>query len=65
VRIAFEILNARYNARLTTLISSELDIGELSKVDGAVAGRIKEMSGLFLSNIHSDESRDYRWRTQR
>ena len=43
VRIAFEILNARYNdSRLRTVISSELTIDDLLKIDEALGGRIYE-----------------------
>jgi len=61
VRLAFEILNARYNAKLVTLISSEHTIDELSKIDGAIAGRINQMGGLYIINIAHDATRDYRW----
>jgi len=63
VKLAFEILNARYNAQLTTLISSEFSIDELSDIDTAIAGRINQMCGKFLTNIARKASRDYRWNT--
>jgi len=63
VKLAFEILNARYNAQLTTLISSEFNIDELSDIDTAIAGRINQMCGSFLTNIARKASRDYRWNT--
>jgi len=62
VRLAFEILNARYNSCLTTLISSEFSIDELSNVDTAIAGRINEMGGMYIVNIERNADRDYRWR---
>ena len=43
VRLAYEILNARYNnATLRTIISTELDLRELFDIDEAMAGRIYE-----------------------
>lgn len=43
VRLAFEILNARYNdSKLRTVISSELGIEDLLDIDEAICGRIKE-----------------------
>lgn len=48
VRMAFEILNARYNdTRLRTVISSEMTIKALLKVDEALGGRIWERSSGY------------------
>lgn len=48
-RLAFELLNARYNDRkLRTIISSELDITELFDYDEALAGRIYERSKNYI-----------------
>ena len=45
IRLAFEILNARYNnTRLRTIISTEIDIKQLMEADEALAGRIYERS---------------------
>lgn len=42
-RLAFEILNARYNdSKLRTVISSEIGMEDLLDVDEAICGRIKE-----------------------
>jgi len=62
VRLTFEIINARYNTRLTTIISSEFTIDELNGIDAAIAGRIREMCGSYLWNIKRSNSRNYRWR---
>lgn len=49
VRLAFEILNARYNdSKLRTVISSELGIEDILDIDEAICGRIKERSRGFL-----------------
>ena len=44
IKLAFEILNARYSRRLKTIISSEITLDGLFEIDEAVAGRIFEMS---------------------
>lgn len=45
VRLAFEILNARYNdSRLRTILSSELSLREICELDEALGGRIYERS---------------------
>ena len=44
VKLAFEILNARYNRRLRTVISSEITLEGLFQIDEAIAGRIYELS---------------------
>jgi len=62
VRLAFEIINARYNSRVTTLISSEFTIDELRGIDAALAGRINEMCGVYVLNIGRDEKKNYRWK---
>lgn len=48
VRLAFEILNARYNdSKLRTVISSEVDMEQLLQIDEALGGRIYERSKGF------------------
>lgn len=49
IRIAFEILNARYvNTKLRTIISSEKSIEEILNRDEALGGRIYERSRGYL-----------------
>ncbi len=60
MNLAFEIINARYNADLVTLISSEITIEEIYDMDIALAGRIMEMSGKNLISIAPDTSKNYR-----
>lgn len=65
VNVAFEILNSRYvNDNLITVISSELTVQELVKIDEAIAGRILEKSGLnkYCLNIHKNPSKNFRFR---
>ena len=58
VNLAFSILNDRYNSSgKKTIISTELTINEISKIDDAIAGRIVERSkGFFL------KAPDVNWR---
>ena len=45
IRLAFEILNARYNdSKLRTIISTEIDIKKLLEIDEALGGRVYERS---------------------
>ena len=45
VRLAFEIINARYNdSHLRTIFSSEINFEGLEEIDEAVCGRIYERS---------------------
>lgn len=60
INIAYEILNYRYNKKLLTIISTELQNGELIKIDEATAGRIIEMCGDNLINVSKDINKNYR-----
>ncbi len=61
IRLAFEILDARYNSRLPTIISCELPFDRLTELDQAIAGRIREMCGPFMVNIEPDIKKNYRY----
>ena len=61
INIAYELINYRYNNRdKVTLISSELDLEQLSAVDGAIAGRIKERCGEYFLQIPKDQNKNWR-----
>lgn len=61
IRLAFEIINYRYNRNLRTIITSEKNIQELyHNIDSAIAGRIAEKCGTFKYTIQPDPSKDYR-----
>lgn len=61
IRLAFEIINYRYNKNLRTIITSEKTLAELYKtVDSAIAGRIAEMCGDFKYSVNEDPKKDYR-----
>lgn len=58
LRLAFEIINSRYNdTALRTVISSELMIEDILDIDEALGGRIKERSKGYLV-----KSVDENWR---
>ena len=54
--------NARYHARLPTILSCELTFEELVMLDEAIAGRIREMCGPFLVSVDRDMRKNYRLR---
>lgn len=60
--LAFQILNARYNSRKPTVISSELTVSDLAREDSAVSGRIIEMAdkGEYALSIGNDPEKDMR-----
>ncbi len=57
---AYEVINARYTAKKTTIISSELLKNDLYKFDSALAGRIFERTGEFIIQISADDGKNYR-----
>ena len=64
LEIAFDVVNRRYNNRRPTIFSSEIQLGELEKLDKALFGRIKERCGKFSLNIKNEDGRNYRKRTK-
>ena len=58
IKLAFELIDARYRQKLPTVISSECITQELASVDEAIAGRIRERSAIL--NIGKDEKKNYR-----
>ena len=49
VRLAFEIINARYNnSKLRTIISTEMPLNEILQIDEALGSRIYERSRGFV-----------------
>lgn len=53
INLAFEILNARYNKGLVTVISSEKMIKEILEIDEAIGSRIYEKAKDYLIQIKS------------
>ena len=62
LEIAFDLVNNRYNNRKATIFSSELQLGDIEKLDKALFGRIKERCGKFSLNIKNEDNRNYRKR---
>lgn len=65
MRLAFDLLNARYLNRLPTIISSEWHIGELAEMDEATASRIYEQCGEYVVNIKRAAGRNWRFRNMK
>nr|DAO36005.1 MAG TPA: replicative helicase [Caudoviricetes sp.] len=62
IQIAYELINWRYNSNLITIVSSELSLFDLIKVDAATAGRIKERSGKNVLSVAPDTKKNWRLR---
>lgn len=59
VRLAFEILDHRYNHKLMTIISTEMPLEDLRYLDEAIYRRIREMCGPYIGNIGKDPDKCY------
>jgi len=58
VRLAFEIINARYNdTAFRTIISSEIDMKKLLSIDEALGGRIYERARGFVIQAPNENYR--------
>lgn len=63
IAIAFDIINRRYNRMdAITIISTELYMQDLLKMDAALAGRIKERCGRYVVEIKPDANKNYRFK---
>ena len=62
--IAFDVINARYASRESrpTIISTEMNLEAMRKIDEGVAGRIRERSEHYCYQIKQDPNRNYRYR---
>ena len=61
VQACYDLLNFRYNdARLTTILSSELSLKEIGQIDGAIAGRIRERCAQYIIEVLPDENKNWR-----
>ncbi|WP_298482006.1 DnaA ATPase domain-containing protein [uncultured Ruminococcus sp.] len=60
--IAFEIINGRYASGKRTILSSEILLQELLRLDAALAGRIRERcgNGTFVVQISKNTGRNHR-----
>ena len=57
---AFELINQRYISRKPTIISSELFVSDITKMDEALGSRITEMSRDYCALIGKEAGRNYR-----
>lgn len=58
IRLAFEIINARYNnSKLRTIISTELTLEEILQVDEALGSRIYERSRGYVMTAPNENFR--------
>ena len=62
IKLAFEIINHRYNSNKATIVSTERYAKELLAVDVAVCSRILERAGKHVYEIKASQSRNYRLR---
>ena len=61
IRLAYEIINYRYNAgNKITIISSERTINEIFAIDEAICGRIREYAGEYCLNVRRDKAKNWR-----
>lgn len=60
IDFAFELINAAYVRKKRLIISSELLLSDIYRLDEAVAGRIKELSGKFIIQIPKNPNKNYR-----
>lgn len=62
---AFSILNKRKeDKKLITILSSELSLGQILKIDTAIGGRVKEMSGKYLLDVEHKKDGNHRMRME-
>lgn len=61
LRLSFELLDYRYNRRLVTILSTEQPIQQLTELDQALAGRLRERCGPYLLNTTPDLGKNYRF----
>lgn len=63
IHLAFELVDIVYRDPAKKLIvSSELSIRDLARIDEATAGRIAEMAGPYILTIDKDIKKNYRFR---
>lgn len=62
LKIAFEIINYRYNNKKVTIISSELLIDDLRDLDEAIASRMYQMAKGYVIAIGKDKDKNYRFK---
>ena len=59
-KIIFNIINHRYENDLPCIISSNKTMIDIEKINTPIFGRLYEMCGEFITNISSDNKKNYR-----
>ena len=63
VKLAFDLINYRYNNNLPTIISSEMTIDKIRDLDEALAGRMfQKATERFTVQVGKDETKNYRFK---
>lgn len=60
IKLAFEIINYRYNNHLKTIISSEHNIDDMLSFDEALGSRIYERTKNYCISFSPDQKKNYR-----
>ena len=55
VAIIWELIDDRYTSGKKTIISSEMDLSEIARLDESLAGRINQRAGKFVINIEKNK----------
>lgn len=55
VAIIWELIDDRYTNSKKTIISSEMDLSEIARLDESLAGRISQRAGKFVINIEKNK----------
>ncbi len=63
----WELINFRYSNRLKTIISTELSIDDIIRIDESLGSRIKQNCGKYIINLSRNQERNYRliWFTRK
>lgn len=64
IQILFEVINYRYSKHMKTIISSELTLQEIMKLDEALGSRIKERANEYVINLDRDSNKNWRLKNE-
>ena len=56
----WELINFRYSNKLKTIISTELSIDDIIRIDESLGSRIKQNCGKYIINLNRNKERNYR-----
>lgn len=56
----WELINFRYSNKLKTIISTELSIDDIIRIDESLGSRIKQNCGKYIINLNRNQERNYR-----